>query len=130
MFNNQPIIIPDMAKPNRGLRRLFMAAHYSWSGLRDAYRREESFRQEVALALVLIPLGLWLGGNALERGLLVCSVLLMLIVELLNTAIETVVDKFGSEHNELSGQAKDLGSAAVSLSLLIVAITWGSVLLP
>jgi diacylglycerol kinase (ATP) len=96
--------------------------------LRGAFKAEEAFRQEVALAIVLVPLGVWLGESGLEKALLVSSVLLVLIVELLNTGIETVVDRIGLERHELSGLAKDVGSAAVLLSFILLLVIWGLVL--
>jgi diacylglycerol kinase (ATP) len=117
-----------MAKQGkRGLRRIIDAAGYSAAGLAVAWRGEEAFRQEVLLALVLVPLALWLGGSNMERLLLVASWLLVMIVEILNTAIEATVDRISDEQHRLSGQAKDLGSAAVFLSLLLAALTWGTV---
>ncbi len=110
----------------RGLKRLVAATGFSFSGFRCAFRSEQAFRQEVLLALVLLPAGWWLGNNAVERILLLASVWLVLIVELLNTALEYTVDRIGTEHHELSGRAKDVSSAAVLLSLLLVAFTWGS----
>jgi diacylglycerol kinase (ATP) len=106
------------------LLRLFRAFGYSFQGLRAAFVNEAAFRQEVILAIVFIPLGLWLGATGLERALLVGSVLLVMIVELLNSAIEAVVDRLGDEHHELSGRAKDIGSAAVLLSLVNVVAVW------
>jgi len=115
-----------MAKAgNTGIRRVVNATFFSLAGLRTAWRSEAAFRQECALAIVLIPLGVWLGGNAVERVLLIGSCLLVLIVELLNTAVEFVVDRVGTDHHELSGRAKDLGSAAVFVSLALVLVTWG-----
>lgn len=115
-----------MMKPGHtGWRHLVHAAHYSFKGLRAAYRNESAFRQEVGVCLVLLPIALWLGRTPVEWILLVGSCLLVLIVELLNSAIENVVDRIGSEHHELSGRAKDIGSAAVMLALLIPGITWG-----
>jgi diacylglycerol kinase (ATP) len=115
-----------MAKAgNTGVRRVVNATFFSLAGLRTAWRSEAAFRQECALAIVLIPLGVWLGGNAVERVLLIGSCLLVLIVELLNTAVEFVVDRVGTDHHELSGRAKDLGSAAVFVSLALVLVTWG-----
>ena len=111
----------------RGLRRLLDAAGYSAAGLAVAWRGEEAFRQEVVLALLLVPLALWLGQSNLERLLLVASWLLVMIVEILNTAVEATVDRIGDEQHRLSGQAKDLGSAAVFLSLLLAALVWGTV---
>lgn len=111
--------------PRLGLKRLVAATGFSLSGLRTAFRSEEAFRQEVLVALVLLPVGWWLGTNAVERILLLASVWLVLIVELLNTAVEYTVDRIGTEHHELSGRAKDIGSAAVLLSLIMAAFTWG-----
>lgn len=117
-----------MAKQGkRGLRRIIDAAGYSAAGLAVAWRGEEAFRQEVLLALVLVPLALWLGRSNMERLLLVASWLLVMIVEILNTAIEATVDRISDEQHRLSGQAKDLGSAAVFLSLLLAALVWGTV---
>ena len=99
-----------------GMRRLVLAFVNSWQGFKGAFRSEAAFRQEVALAVVLLPLGVWLGKTPVEKALLVASVLLVLIVELLNTGIETVVDRIGLERHELSGLAKDVGSTAVLLS--------------
>jgi diacylglycerol kinase (ATP) len=114
---------------NRGISRLVKATRFSWQGLRAAYQHEEAFRQEIWACLVLIPLGLYLGDNGIERALLVASVLLLPLVEILNSAIEAVVDRFGEEHHELSGRAKDMGSAAVALALVLVAAVWLLVLL-
>lgn len=113
----------------RGIRRLLAATGYSLAGLRAAWRHEAAFRQEVVLALVLAPLAFWLGQTSLQRLLLLGSCLLVLIVELLNSAIEAVVDRIGPELHELSGRAKDLGSAAVFLSLLLAAAAWAVVAL-
>ena len=112
-----------------GMRRLILAFVNSWKGFRGAFRSEAAFRQEVALAVVLLPLGVYLGKTPLERALLVSSVLLVLIVELLNTGIETVVDRIGLERHELSGLAKDVGSTAVLLSFAVLAVIWGLLLL-
>lgn len=111
----------------RGLRRLADATGYSMAGLAVAWRGEEAFRQEATLAVVLVPLALWLGQSSLERLLLVGSWLLVMIVEILNTAIEATVDRISHERHTLSGQAKDLGSAAVFLSLLLAGLVWGTV---
>lgn len=112
-----------------GLRRLVLAFVNSWKGFKGAFRFEAAFRQEVALAVVLLPLGAWLGKTPVEKALLVVSVLLVLIVELLNTGIETVVDRIGLERHELSGLAKDVGSTAVLLSFGLLAVIWGFLLL-
>jgi diacylglycerol kinase (ATP) len=112
-----------------GLRRLLLAFVNSWKGFKGAFRSEAAFRQEVALALVLLPLGAWLGKTPVEKALLVSSVLLVLVVELLNTGIETVVDRIGLERHELSGLAKDVGSTAVLISFGVLAVVWGFLLL-
>jgi diacylglycerol kinase (ATP) len=113
---------------NTGLKRITMATLYSWQGFKACYRKEEAFRQETWLAVILIPLAIWLGDNGIQIAMMVGSVVLVLIVEILNSAIEAVVDRIGSEHHKLSGRAKDMGSAAVMLSLLNVAVVWGLVL--
>jgi diacylglycerol kinase (ATP) len=109
---------------NKGLKRLVNATRYSWLGLKAAYRHEEAFRQEVLLLAVAIPMALWLGQGGVERALLIGSVLIVLIVEILNSAIEAVVDRMGAEIHELSGRAKDMGSAAVTLALVNAALIW------
>ena len=110
------------------LRRIARAAGYSAAGLKAALRGETAFRQELALFVVLAPLGLWLGRDGVERALLLGSLLLVLVVELLNSAIEAAINRIGTERNELSGLAKDLGSAAVFVALLIVLAVWALVL--
>lgn len=113
-------------KPGRtGLRRVFHAMIYSWQGLKATFIHEAAFRQELALVVILIPLALWLTSDAIEISLLIGSLLLVLIVELLNSAIEAIVDRFGGELHKLSGRAKDIGSAAVLIALLNAAIIWG-----
>jgi diacylglycerol kinase (ATP) len=112
-----------------GLRRILLAFINSWHGFHGAFRSEAAVRQEVLLAVVLIPLGIWLGDSGIERALLISSVLLVLLVELLNTCIETVVDRIGLERHELSGLAKDVGSCAVLLSFAILLVVWGCLLL-
>lgn len=118
-----------MAKPtnNTGLKRIFNAFIFSWQGFKAAFKYEEAFRQEVFVLLMAIPLAFWLGDTALHKALLISSVLFLMIVELLNSAIEAVVDRAGDEWNELAGRAKDMGSAAVLLATAIVAMTWISV---
>lgn len=111
-----------------GIKRILNATGYSWLGLKATYRHEAAFRQELGLLCVLFPLALWLGEGGLEYALLIGSCLLVLIVELLNSAIEAVVDRIGSEHHELSGRAKDIGSAAVFVALLNVLFVWFFVL--
>ena len=114
---------------HKGLMRIVKATQYSWQGIRAAYRHEEAFRQESWLCLVLLPLGFYLGDGGVEKALLVATVLLIPIVEILNSAIEAVVDRFGSEMHELSGRAKDMGSAAVALSIGLLVVVWLLVLL-
>ena len=113
-----------------GLRRIIDATGYSWLGLKAAFKHESAFRQELLLCLILMPLAVWFAETGIELALLLGSLLLILIVELLNSAIEVVVDRFGGELHELSGRAKDIGSAAVFLSLVNAAITWGVILWP
>jgi len=119
----------DSVKPgDTGLTRIIKAFGYSAKGFAACYRNEAAFRQEVAATIVLVPLGLWLGDSGIERALLVGSWLLVLVVELLNSGIEAVVDRIGPERHELSGRAKDIGSATVLLTILIAALTWVLVL--
>jgi diacylglycerol kinase (ATP) len=108
--------------------RFIKAGIYSWQGLSAAFRHEEAFRQELLLFLVLAPVGIWLGDTGIERALMVGSLILVLIIELINSAIEAVVDRHGSEFHELSGRAKDIGSAAVMLSMINVALVWGFII--
>jgi diacylglycerol kinase (ATP) len=107
-----------------GAARLWLATLNSLRGLRHCYHSEAAFRQEVWAACVLIPLALWLGRTGVERALLAGSILFVMIVELLNTGIEVVVDRISHERHHLSGFAKDLGSSAVLLALLLAVITW------
>lgn len=116
------------AKPH-GLARLRKAFGNTWNGFAGCWREEQAFRQECLLALAAIPAALWLGANGVERAVLVGPVLLVLIVELLNSAIETAIDRIGTERHALSGLAKDLGSAAVFASFVLLASTWALVLL-
>lgn len=116
-------------KGKTGLRRILNAAGYSWAGLTAAYQHENAFKQEVWLALVLIPLALFLGNTGIERALMVGTVLLVLLVELLNSAIEAAVDRVSLEHHHLIKRAKDMGSAAVMLALANVICVWGLILL-
>jgi len=119
-----------MFKPgDRGTKRLLNAMQYSWRGFGAAWTHEEGFRQEVVLCIFLLPLGLWLGDSGTERALLLFSVLLIPLAELFNSAVEAVVDRFGGQSHALSGRAKDIGSAAVLLSIVIAVIVWGLVLL-
>jgi diacylglycerol kinase (ATP) len=114
----------------RGPRRILLATRWSLQGLRAAWLYESSFRLEVCLLAVLGPLGLWLGQTPIERVLLVGSCLLVLAMELLNSAIEVVIERFGAELHELSGRAKDMGSAAVFVLMLNVVLAWALILGP
>lgn len=112
----------------RGLRRLVDATRNSAKGFRAAWTHEAAFRQEIAACVVLVPLALVLESGGIERALLIGSLLLVLMVELLNSAVEATIDRISTEHHPLAGQAKDLGSAAVAVSLLNVLVVWGLVL--
>jgi diacylglycerol kinase (ATP) len=114
-------------KGRTGLDRIAHAALNSWSGLRLAYSGESAFRQETWLAVVLVPAAFWVGRDLLEVALLAGSVVLVLIVELLNSAVEAVVDRVSSDWHALSKRAKDIGSAAVLLALLYCGAVWASV---
>ena len=114
---------------SRGFKRLVNATIYSWQGLIDAFRLETAFRQELALFVILAPLGFWLGHTGIERALLIGCLFLVLITELLNSAVEAAIDRFGGEQHELSARAKDIGSAAVMLSLINVIVVWALVLI-
>ena len=117
-----------MAKPGQtGIRRIVSACRYSAQGFAQAWQHEAAFRQELVLAVVMTPVAFWLGRSTVERALLIGVLLLVLIVELLNSAIEAAIDRHGAEHHELSGRAKDFGSAAVFLSLTVVVLAWGAV---
>ena len=116
-----------MAKPGAtGVTRIINATGYSMKGLKSAWINEAAFRQELVLVLALMPLAGWLGDSLNEILLLVCISWLVVIVEVLNSAVEAVVDRIGSEHHELSGRAKDLGSAAVFIALALNALVWGA----
>jgi len=114
---------------NTGVTRWIKALGFTWLGLKAAFKHEEAFRQEVLLLIIATPLAMWLGKNGIDVALLIGSVLLLLIVELLNSAVEAVVDRFGGEIHELSGRAKDMGSAAVFIAMINVAMVWLLVLL-
>lgn len=118
-----------MTAPFALLRRLVTATHYSLAGVRAAWRQETAFRLEVVAAGLLTPLAVILAADGVELAILISSLLLVLIVELLNTALEAIVDRAGTGHDELAGRAKDAGSAAVFLSLAVVVLVWGAVLL-
>lgn len=116
-----------MAKPGAtGVTRIINATGYSMKGLKSAWINEAAFRQELVLVLLLMPLACWLGDSLNQILLLIVISWLVVIVEVLNSAIEAVVDRIGSEHHELSGRAKDLGSAAVFIALGLNALVWGA----
>ena len=115
-------------KGKKGLTRLINALGYSRDGLKAAWQNEAAFREEILLAAIAIPLALFLAGSGVERALLIGSILLILLVEILNSALEAVVDKASPERHELAKRAKDMGSAAVLLSLLNAATIWLCVL--
>ena len=116
-------------KGKSGLRRVLNATRYSLAGLAAAARHEAAFRLELLLAVVLVPCAWFLGADGTQRALLIGSVVLVLIVELVNAALEAAVDRVSLDHHELAGRAKDLGSAAVMLSLVNVVVVWALVLL-
>ena len=111
-----------------GVTRIINATGYSIKGLRAAFINEAAFRQELLLFVVMAPLAIWLGRDGIEQALLIGSLFLVLIVELINSAIEAVVDRFGDEMHELSGRAKDIGSAAVMIALANVFVVWALLL--
>jgi diacylglycerol kinase (ATP) len=114
-----------MAKPGEsGLKRILSAVGYSAKGLQSCWRNEAAFRQEIVACVIMVPLALWLGESGVERAVLIGVLLLVLIVEVLNSSVEAVVDRIGHEHHELSGLAKDQGSAAVLLSIVNAGIVW------
>ena len=112
-------------KGKTGLRRLLNAFGYSMAGIKAAYQNEVAFRQEVTMAIVLIPLAIYLGDTAITKALMIGSVLLVIIVELLNSSIEATVDRISLENHDLAKRAKDIGSAAVLLSLINLVVVWG-----
>ncbi|HEY5850756.1 MAG TPA: diacylglycerol kinase [Lysobacter sp.] len=114
----------------RGPARVLKAAKWSMQGLRAAWLHESSFRLEVYLFVILAPLGAWLGQSAVERVLLIGSMLLVLSIELLNSAVEAVIERYGPEFHELAGRAKDMGSAAVFVLMMNVLLTWGAIVVP
>ena len=110
-----------------GLKRLWRATGYSIEGLKAAWCNETAFRQEIFSVILLLPVALWLGVDMLERALLVFSLFLIIIAELINSALESAIDRIGLEKHELSGQAKNLGSAAVMISIFAAAVVWGMI---
>ena len=122
---------PDSQLPakKKGLARLIAATGFSLAGLKAALQHEEAFRLEIFAFCILAPAGLWLGQSRVERVLLVGSLFVVLLMELINSAIEATIDRGGSEFHILAGRAKDIGSAAVFVALLLVVFTWGMLLL-
>jgi diacylglycerol kinase (ATP) len=116
-------------KGKTGLKRLLNAFRYSCSGIKEAYRNEDAFRQETLLAAILLPLAFWLDATAVGRALMIGSVLLLLIVELLNSAIEATVDRISLDDHRLAKRAKDIGSAAVLITIVDLILVWLLVLL-
>ena len=114
----------------RGLKHVIKAFGFSMAGLRAAWKHEEAFRIEMLLFIILMPLGLWLGESPLEKVLLVGCLFIVLITELLNSAVETTVDRVGEEQHKLSERAKDIGSAAVLIALVNVVVVWSLILVP
>lgn len=119
-----------MANNVTGLTRIIKAAGYSWKGIRSAWQHEAAFRQEAVAAILAIIIACWLDVDAITRVLLIGSVMLVIIVEILNSAIEAVVDRIGSEIHPLAGRAKDMGSAAVLLTILLAIFVWIMLLVP
>ena len=117
-------------KGNRGLTRAWHAAKNSWCGIVYAYQEESAFRQELFLLAVLSPIALFLPINPLEKCALIASLIMVLVVELLNSSVEAAIDRISFDHHDLSKRAKDFGSAAVMLALLIAALLWATICIP
>ena len=113
-----------MKSPHTGLKRVISAAGYSWKGFKSTWKHEAAFRQEVVLFTLMTPLAFWIGETASERVILIAVLLIVLVVELLNSAVESVVDRIGEDYHKLSGRAKDQGSAAVFLSFSMAILVW------
>ena len=129
-MNTEPLARESPFKGQTGLRRIWNALGYSLSGLSAAYRNEDAFRQESLLAAAMIPIALLLPVPGIDKALMVASVLFVLIVELLNSAVEAAIDRISLDDHRLSKRAKDIGSAAVLIALINVLATWSLVLLP
>lgn len=117
-----------MKPGNTGIKRIVLAAGYSMAGLQAAFRNEAAFRQELLIVAILVPLACWLDVTPTQRVLMISSLFFVLTVELLNSALEAVVDRISEEQHELSGRAKDIGSAAVFVALLMGAYVWCAIL--
>jgi diacylglycerol kinase (ATP) len=129
-LNSKYHIDQNPHKGNRGLTRAWHAAKNSWCGLVYAFLEESAFRQELALFVLLTPLALFLPISHLEKALLISSLIMVLVVELLNSSVEAAIDRISFEHHDLSKRAKDFGSAAVMLALLIALLMWSAVCIP
>ena len=129
-MSSEPIVEESPFKGQTGLRRIWNAFNYSLSGLHAAYVNEDAFRQESLLAAVMIPVALSLPVPGIDRALMIASVLMVLVVELLNSAVEAAIDRISLDDHRLSKRAKDIGSAAVLIALINVLATWSLVLLP
>ncbi len=116
-------------KGKSGIRRLINATRYSWQGYKAAWKTEEAFRQEAILAIIMIPVAIFLPVDLVEKLLMISTVVLVVIVEIINSAIEATIDRFGNEIHPLSGKAKDLGSGAVLLALCLCGGVWLSILI-
>ncbi|VAW56020.1 Diacylglycerol kinase [hydrothermal vent metagenome] len=112
-----------------GLKRVINAAGYSWLGFKAAYKHEAAFRQELILVLILTPIAIIYGESFADKTVLIASLVFILLVEILNSAIEAIVDRIGDEVHLLSGRAKDMGSAAVFLAMVITCLIWASILI-
>ena len=123
-----PAIGSLVMQKNKGLKRIILATGFSLQGLKSAFQHEAAFRQELLLSAILIPIAIFVDVSQLERILLIAPLFLVIIIEIINSAIEAVVDRVGTEKHELSGRAKDLGSAAVLIALLLTAYIWIEIL--
>lgn len=117
-------------KGNRGLTRAWHAAKNSWCGMVYAYKEESAFRQELTLLAVLTPIALWIPVSPIEKCALITSLVFVLVVELLNSSVEAAIDRISFDHHDLSKRAKDFGSAAVMLTLVIAALLWCTICIP
>ena len=117
-----------MVNETKGLKRLVFATGYSIKGFKSAWIHEEAFRQESVIVALLLPIGLWIGNGPIEKCMLVLPLFIILLAELVNSAIEAAIDRIGPERHELSGRAKDIGSAAVFVSLTLAGLIWGIIL--
>lgn len=112
--------------PARGLQRWINATRYSWQGLRSAVKHEEAFRQETIALFIGLPAALWIATTLWQAAILIASLLLIMVVEMINSALEALVDRVSTDFHELSGRTKDMGSAAVLLTIFIAMVVWGA----